>query len=140
MRDSDDEVRRAALSALGQVVQASPSHADQVLPPLQEAMRDSDDEVRRAAISALGQISLPQLIETYWATQNQALKQGIIPLIATQLYHTPLVVRTSLKPNLQRLVLHPTAGKPIPWEKPAQEVENFVKQIKSAAKQREEAR
>ena len=87
MRDS--YVRSAASSALGQVVKAAP--AEQVLPSLIEAMRDNNWRVRRAAIEALGEIFLQQLIEGYWATQDQAL----IPLIASQLYHTPLLVRNS---------------------------------------------
>ena len=140
MQDKDDEVRSAARSALLEFVKAAPSHAEKVLPPLQEAMRDDHWGVRSASSEALVQISLPQLIATYWATQNQALKQRLIPLIAPQLYQTPLVVRTSLKPNHQQLILYPTAGKPIPWDKPEQEVKNFVKLIKSAAKRREEAR
>ena len=131
MRDDHWRVRSAAISALGEVVKAAPDHAEKVLPSLIEAMRDYN--VRSAASSALGKISLQQLIESYWATQKQAL----IPLIAPQLYHTPLLVRTSQKQHQQRLVLHPTAGQSVTWDKPQQEVQRFVQQIKNAAKLRE---
>ena len=100
-----------------------------------EAMRDDNWGVLSAASSALGEISLQQLIETYWATQNQGLKQGLIPIIATQLCYTPLLVRTSSKPHHQQIVLYPTAGQHVKWEKPLQEVQNFVTQIQSAVKQ-----
>ena len=95
-------------------------------------MRDKNDpfgHVRRAAISALGQLSLQQLIASYWDTQDQAL----IPLIAARLYHTPLVVQTSPQRHHEQLVLYPTAGEPVKWEKPQQEVQRFVQQIKNAA-------
>ncbi|MCG8341019.1 MAG: HEAT repeat domain-containing protein, partial [Cytophagales bacterium] len=143
MRDRNYDVRRAASSALGEVVKAAPAHAEQVLLRLIEAMRDDNDpygSVRSAASSALGEISLQQLIETYWATQNQGLKQGLIPIIATQLYHTPLLVRTSLKPHHQQLILYPTAGKHVKWDKPQQEVQRFVQQIKNAAKRNQKQR
>ncbi|MCG8340607.1 MAG: HEAT repeat domain-containing protein, partial [Cytophagales bacterium] len=135
MRDDNDpygEVRIAALSALGELLKAAPQNAAQVLPGLLEAMRDDNWQVRSATSSALGKISLQQLIESYWATQKQAL----IPLIAPQLYHTPLLVRTSQQ-HQQRLVLHPTAGQSVTWDKPQQEVQPFVQQIKNAAKLRE---
>ncbi|MCG8340707.1 MAG: ankyrin repeat domain-containing protein, partial [Cytophagales bacterium] len=133
MRDSDSYVRIAASEALLEVAKAAPEHAEQVLKSLLEASRDEDSYVRRAASSALGEISLQQLIDTYWATQNQALIQLIVPLIATRLYHTPLLVRTrSQKQNHQQVVLYPTAGQHVKWEKPLQEVQNFVQQIKSA--------
>ncbi|MCG8341064.1 MAG: HEAT repeat domain-containing protein, partial [Cytophagales bacterium] len=139
-RDSDYWVRSAASEALGEVVKAAPQNAEKVLPSLIEASRDDNDpygEVRRAASSALGEISLQQLIETYWATQNQALIPIIVPLIATRLYHTPLMVRTIPNSEEQQLILYPTAGKPVvTWKKPNQEVQRFVQQIKSAAKLR----
>ena len=136
-KDSYSYVRLAGISALGSVVQAAPAHAPALLEPLLGACKDSDADVRRAAREALGEISLQQLIETYWATQDQGLKQGLIPLIATQLYHTPLLVRNSPKPHHQWLILYPTAGQSIKWEKPHEEVQPFVQQIQRAAKQKQ---
>ena len=72
-------------------------------------------------------------MEGYWATQDQAL----IPLIAPQLYHTPLSVQPIPHSDKQRLILYPTAGQPIPWDKPEQELQRFVQQIKNAAKLKE---
>ena len=113
---------------------ASTELAAQVLAPLLEALKnDPYGDVRRAASSALGQFSLQQFMEGYWATQNQAL----IPLIAPQLYHTPLSVQTIPHSQQQRLILYPTAGAAVKWDKPEQEVQRFVQQIKKAAKLKE---
>jgi hypothetical protein len=117
-----------------QFVTTAPDHAKQVLESLQEAMRDKDSGVRSAANEALGKFSIEQFMDAYWATQNQGLNPGPIPIIATQLYHTPLVVRTSKKQDQKQIVLYPTTGKPITWDKPQQEVQRFVQQIKNAAK------
>ncbi|MCG8339957.1 MAG: NACHT domain-containing protein, partial [Cytophagales bacterium] len=134
-REGLERVRRKGDRALLELLttglqgsRAVAAPAEQVLPSLIEAMRDKDYDVRSAASEALGEISLQQRIETYWATQ----KQGLIPIIATQLYHTPLLVRTSLKPHHQQVVLYPTAGQSITWDKPHEEVQRFVQQIKSA--------
>ena len=113
-----------------QLTQAAPEQAPALVEPLLAAGKDKDEDVRRAALEALGQFSLQQLIETYWATQHQAL----IPLIAPQLYHTPLLVRNSPQPHHEQLILYPTAGEAVKWDKPQQEVQRFVKQIKNAAK------
>ena len=129
-KDSSSSVRWAASSALGQVVKAAPELAKKVLPSLLAACKDSSSSVRSAASQALGEISLHQLIESYWATKNQEL----IPLIATKLYQTPLLVRNSPNSEKKCLVLYPTAEKPVEWKRPHQEVEHFVQQIKSAAK------
>ena len=117
-----------------QLAQAAPDRASQVLDPLLAACKDSEYSVRSAASKALGKISLQQLIDTYWATQNQAL----IPLIAARLYHTPLSVQTIPYSQDQRLILYPTAGQAVKWDKPQQEAQNFVKRIQGAAKQEQD--
>ena len=134
MQDEYEDVRRAASKALGDVVKAAPEHALEVLSSLIEAKRDPHWDVRRAASEALEGISLQLLIGGYWATQDQTL----IPVITTQLYHTPLLVQTSQEQNQQRLVLYPTTGQSVAWEKPHQEVKHFVQLIQSAAKKRKE--
>ena len=72
-------------------------------------------------------------MDAYWATQDQAL----IPFIAPQLYHTPLLVRNSPKPHHEQLILYPTAGQAVKWDKPQQALQRFVQQIKNAAKLKE---
>ena len=116
------------------MAQAAPA---KVLASLLAAAKESYPWVREAASSALGQFSLQQLMDAYWATQDQALKQGLIPLLAPQLYHTPLSVQTIPHSDKQRLILYPTAAKPVEWDKPQQEVQRFVQQIKNAAKLKE---
>ena len=119
------------------VVKAAPGQALQVIEPLIAASKDSDYDVRRAAREALGQFSLQQFIDIYWATQHQGLKQGLIPLIATRLYHTPLSVQTIPHAQEQRLILYPSAGERVVWKRPHEEVQHFVTQIKNAAKQKQ---
>ena len=132
--DPDGSVRMAASEALGKVVEAAPALAEKVLPHLLEALRDQNDpsgDVRRAASEALGKFSLQQFIDIYWDTQNQAL----IPLIVPQLYQTPLSVQNIRNSQEQRLILYPSAGQSIPWNKPHEEVQHFVQLIKSNASQ-----
>ena len=113
------------------MAQAAPA---KVLASLLAAPKDSVSYVREAASSPLGQFSLQQLIASYWATQDQAIKQGLIPLIAARLYHTPLLVQNTPHSEDQRLVLYPSAGQRVEWKKPQQEVQRFVQQIQRAAK------
>ncbi len=54
--DSDWRVRKAAVSALGQLAAAAPSLAPATLERLLQAAGDSDWNVREAAVSALGQV------------------------------------------------------------------------------------
>ena len=130
-KDSEYYVRSAASSALAEVAKAAPA---KVLTPLLAAAKDSDKWVRSAASSALGQFSLQQFMDAYWTTQHQAL----IPLIAARLYHTPLSVQTIRNSQDQRLVLYPSAGEErVEWKKTHEEVQRFVQQIKSAAKQKQ---
>ena len=116
--------------------QTSPlSWQRKVIAPLRDACRDEDWKVRKAAREALGKIYLQQLIEGYWATKNRTL----IPLIATKLCQTPLSVQNIPHSEKQQLILYPTAGDSVKWEKNHQEVQRFVQLIKSATKQRNSA-
>ena len=124
--------RKVASEALGQLGKAAPKLAEQALKPLIAACKDHDWQTRTAALYALGQFSLAHLMDAYWATQDQVL----IPIIATQLYHTPLSVQTIPHSQDQRLVLYPTAGQAVAWEQPQQAVQRFVQQIQGAAKPR----
>ena len=128
-------IRKAAISALEEVVKEAPEFTAQVIAPLIAACNRGDGNTRAAASSALGKIALQQLIEGYWSTQNQTL----IPLIATKLYQTPLSVQNIPHSERQRLILYPTAGQAVKWEKNRQEVQRLVQLIQNAIKQQNSA-
>ena len=54
--DEDEDVRQAAISAIGSVVAASPQRAGDVLHTLVKGCMDEDSRVRQAAMSAIGSV------------------------------------------------------------------------------------
>ncbi len=80
MKDSDNYVRRAAASALGQLGVKDPA----IIQDLRNLLKDSDNYVRRAAASALGQLGVkdPAIIQdlrnllkdSEWHVRSAAIK------------------------------------------------------------------
>jgi NACHT domain/HEAT repeats len=122
----DKDVRWVALEVLAKVAQAVPDMAPQCLPSLLLAAA-MDKDARGVALRALRQVSLERLVNSYWTTQQKKL---LVSIIRPRLYQTPLVVVPSTSDGQWGVVLYQTAGVSQKWDKPKEEIEQFVSSIK----------
>ncbi|GMH46053.1 hypothetical protein BSKO_14017 [Bryopsis sp. KO-2023] len=128
-KDSDRMVRHAAFVALGKVVEAVPGRAPSLLDAMFDACKGSL-VCHAVLMEAMRKCSIQQLMDGYWATQNQ----GWVPVLKDRLYSMPLIIRNSPQQGHQRFVLYPPSGQVVNWDKPLEEVQSFVQQVQNAAK------
>ena len=132
VQDEDADTRRVAIEALEKVAQAVPSAGPGIIPSLIEAAKDQESLIQDTTTRALEKISLQQLLQSYWASQDPRL----IPYITARLYHTPLLVE-SPRQERQQVILYLTEERLEKWRQPQPVVQRFMDFVKAEAGQAE---
>ena len=124
-KDAACKCLQRVFAFIGRAISPFPSELGAILHTLCTAANDERYTVRQAAIQALARVPIEQLIDAYWATNED----GRLVPIAHRLYERSLVI-TSSEAKLYR-----AEGKCRIWQESTKDLEHFAKLIKSQASQ-----
>ncbi|MEO1219112.1 MAG: hypothetical protein AAFV97_01275 [Bacteroidota bacterium] len=128
LQHDENDVRLAASQSLALLAEKSPS-TEGIFTLIQQALQDSEDAVRATAKQALADTPTEFMMNYYWATKDVC----VISLLVPRLYQDALTVQGHNGSGQQKLVLHPTEGKSVQWERSCEEAEHFKQLIQNAA-------
>ena len=126
VKDAECKCLQRVFASIGRAISPFPSELGAILHTLCTAANDKRYTVRQAAIQALARVPIEQLIDDYWATNED---RRLVP-IAHRLYEISLVITPQSQATLYR-----AEGNCITWQQPTEALKRFASLIKYKATQ-----